>query len=133
MSPVITQILSIFFTFLGSIIVALISSGRFWDKIEKKSGIKDLNDRFDLKDAKDARRRILRFNDELLNNIRHSQEYFNDILDDIDTYEKYCKAHDEFKNNRTVMATENIRRVYQNCLIEHDFADNQQAGLNAGA
>ena len=73
------------------------------------------------KDAQGARRRILRFNDELLRDIEHSKEYFDDILEDIKTYEDYCQSHPKFENGKTVMADKNIRRCYENCMDKHSF------------
>lgn len=74
-----------------------------------------------VKDAQAARRRILRFNDELLRNLDHSKEYFDDILEDIKTYDDYCEEHRDFTNGKTVMATKNIRRCYENCMEKHTF------------
>lgn len=71
--------------------------------------------------AVDARIRILQFNDEMLVNQKHSKESFDQVLDDITYYEKYCLEHPEFKNNRTKMAVENIERCYRKCLEDHDF------------
>ena len=73
------------------------------------------------KDAQAARRRILRFNDELLMNIDHTKEYFDDILEDVRVYEEYCESHPRFKNGKTVMADKNIRRCYENCMDKHSF------------
>ena len=73
------------------------------------------------KDAQAARRRILRFNDELLRNVDHSKEYFDDILEDVRVYEEYCKSHPRFQNGKTVMADKNIRRCYENCMDKHSF------------
>lgn len=73
------------------------------------------------KDAQGARRRILRFNDELLRDIDHSKEYFDDILEDIKTYEDYCQSHPKFENGKTVMADKNIRRCYEKCQEKHSF------------
>lgn len=75
----------------------------------------------ELKAAKEARIRILRFCDELLNGIRHSQEMFGNVLDDITTYNNYCREHPEFENERTVQAEATIRRVYQKLQEEKDF------------
>ena len=75
----------------------------------------------DENEAKGARRRILRFSDELNQEIRHTKDYFDDVLADIDMYEKYCKDHPDFLNNRTLMAETNIKATYQQCLAEHDF------------
>lgn len=73
------------------------------------------------KDAQGARRRILRFNDELLRNMDHSKEYFDDILEDIKTYEDYCKSHPKFENGKTVMADRNIKRCYELCMEKQSF------------
>ena len=74
-----------------------------------------------LKEAQGARRRILRFNDELLRNIDHSKEYFDDILEDIKTYENYCHTHPAFENGKTVMADKNIKRCYELCMEKQSF------------
>lgn len=73
------------------------------------------------KEAVSARRRILRFNDEILRDVDHSKEYFDDILEDVKIYDDYCVEHPDFPNGKTVMATENIRRVYRICLEKHNF------------
>ena len=132
MDPMAIQLLGMLITGLVSVLVALISSNGFWNRIEKKSGVKDrfneiekgqktISDKIDMNEAKNSRRRILRFNDELLENQRHTKEYFDDILADCDVYEKYCAAHPEFPNNRTKLAEENIKRTYQKCQVDQDF------------
>lgn len=68
-----------------------------------------------------ARVRILQFNDEMLSDQLHSKESFDQVLDDITYYEKYCEEHPDFRNNRTKMAVQNIERCYQKCLVDHDF------------
>ena len=68
-----------------------------------------------------ARTHILRFNDELYNHIDHSKEYFDQTLEDIDTYENYCVTHPNFKNARTVFAEDNIKSVYKKLTEEHKF------------
>ena len=75
----------------------------------------------ELERARQARQRILRFNDEILFNKRHSKEHFDEILDDIDTYEAYCEAHEDYENNKAVLAISTIREVYKECLKDHDF------------
>ena len=86
-----------------------------------KTSIGDMRDGEAVKDAQAARRRILRFNDELLRDVEHSKEYFDDILTDVDIYERYCAEHPEFPNGKTVMATENIRSCYKQCQQKHSF------------
>ena len=62
--------------------------------------------------ARNKRYRILRFYDEMCEHRRHSESHFEDILDDIDDYEKYCEAHPEFRNNRGKVAMEHIKVTY---------------------
>ena len=71
--------------------------------------------------ALQARTHILRFADELYNGEKHSKEYFDDVLSDIDRYEKYCEHHPGFKNNKTVMSTKLIKETYAKLREEHKF------------
>ena len=82
---------------------------------------KNITETLERKDAEDARNHILRFGDEIKNKVRHSEEYFNQILDDITKYEQYCESHKDFKNARTVATVQIINEVYQKCLKEKDF------------
>ena len=75
----------------------------------------------ELERARQARQRILRFNDEILFNKRHSKEHFDEVLEDIDTYEAYCETHEDYENNKAVLAISTIREVYKECLKDHDF------------
>lgn len=68
------------------------------------------------------RTRILQFNNELIREIPHTREEFIEILQEIDAYEAYCKAHPEYPNSRAVHAIANIGRVYDDRLKKHDFA-----------
>ena len=61
----------------------------------------------ELEHMRRARQRILRFSDE--------------ILEEIDVYEKYCHEHIEYENNRADLAIATIREVYKKCLRDHDF------------
>lgn len=62
--------------------------------------------------ARNQRYRILRFFDEMCENRKHSESHFEDILDDIDCYEKYCDSHPEFRNGRGRMAMDRIKTAY---------------------
>lgn len=65
---------------------------------------------------------ILRFNRELLQgSIPHTMEDFVEILSEIDFYERYCKEHDEYENNRAVLAINNIKRAYAEALENNSF------------
>ena len=120
---------------LITIIVAVFGSTGFWQWLmsifnrDLKKSIDDLQNQLKIlkageekREVENARRRILRFNDEILNGLKHSKEYFDDVLhNDITTYEKYCTDHPEFKNSVATMAIENIERVYKNCLEKNSF------------
>lgn len=89
------------------------------DKVENR-----LDEHIRMDDERNAdlhRARILQFNTELLRSIRHTEEDFNEILYNIDCYEKYCAEHPEYQNNRAVHAIKNIERVYDECMENQDF------------
>lgn len=68
-----------------------------------------------------SRVRILRFGDEVSRGLKHSEENFEQVLSDIDQYEKYCRSHPEFENNKTVVTTKLIKDTYEKRLKNHDF------------
>lgn len=104
-------------------------------KTELKAAIKESND--DIEDVKktlanhirededdkqrQARIRILRFYDEICEGKKHSENHFEDILDDIDAYENYCDSHPNFKNSRGKTAIEYIKVVYQKVKTDNTF------------
>ena len=75
----------------------------------------------DKRDADSHRVKILQFNNELLRSIDHTKEEFIEVLAEIDAYERFCKDHPDYPNNRAVMAIENIRENYKERLKKHDF------------
>lgn len=85
---------------------------------------KRLDEHICIDDAREAdrhRERILKFNNEIKQGLRHTEEEFIDVLAAIDFYEAYCQSHDEYKNSRAVHAIANIERVYNDCLKENNF------------
>ena len=85
---------------------------------------KRLDEHIDTDDKRDAdghRVKILQFNNELLRSIDHTKEEFIEILAEIDAYERFCKDHEDYPNNRAVLAIENIRENYKERLKKHDF------------
>jgi len=116
--------------------VTLVTASAVWDfvkfLISRKDGkdtelhgikkaIEVLSDKVDRNQAILARTHILRFDDELINGIEHSKEYFSQQMQDIDTYEAYCKAHPEFKNNYAVIASEHIKKTYAELLEKGEW------------
>lgn len=70
-----------------------------------------------------CRARILRFSDELRRGISHSEESFNNILEDIDNYISYCTQHESvYINSKANAAIRNIKTTHDRCVRgELDF------------
>lgn len=88
---------------------------------ELKKDLDEFKKESELERVRQARQRILRFNDEILFERRHSKEHFDEILDDITIYERYCREHKEYENNKAILAISTIKEVYQECMDTHDF------------
>ena len=100
-----------------------------------KKGIKDLkSDLDDLREDYDKLRedtekrniihvrvRILRFGEEVKNGVDHSKESYDQALEDIDTYEKYCASHPKFVNNKTARTKKLIIASYDKHMENGDF------------
>lgn len=86
-----------------------------FDSIEKKV------DKLEESAVINCRVRILQFGDEIRRGVRHSQESFNQVLSDIDDYDRYCDDHPDFKNNKTIAAKQRVLDVYDSCLSNNDF------------
>mgnify|MGYP001512661545 CR=1 FL=1 len=73
------------------------------------------------RDAISCRSRILHFGDETIHGVRHTKEHFDQILRDITSYERYCDDHPHFENNTTVLTSQRIKDIYEDCLAKADF------------
>lgn len=105
------------FAWIGRLI-----NGELIKKVEEvQAETKDLRRVCDERDATLKRTHIFHFNDEILHEIRHTKEHFDQILDDITDYETFCDTHPDYKNDKAVCTIENIRRVYNKCMEESDF------------
>ena len=78
--------------------------------------------------ARSQRYRILRFYDEMCEHKNHSESHFEDILDDIDKYEIYCKDHPDFKNNRGEAAMAYIKQTYAKVKAAGGFLTHTNKG-----
>ena len=97
-------------------------NGEVLDQVaDLKKDLDEFKKETELERVRQARQRILRFNDEILFEKRHSKEHFDEILDDITLYERYCREHKEYENNKAVLAISTIKEVYQDCMDTHDF------------
>ena len=95
-----------------------------WSVIAKELGkalTVDVLDKLDENSASTCRYRLIRFDDELRHNVKHTQEHFDQILDDITTYERYCKEHPNYPNSKAILAIENIKSTYIKCREENSF------------
>lgn len=88
---------------------------------EIKGKMEERNAKEDEAAAVAARRRILRFADELRHKQKHSEEFFNDIFRDIKAYKNYCENHPGFQNDRAVSAIEIITETHKKCMQEDSF------------
>lgn len=89
------------------------------DELGKK--IDDVDAKGEERGAVEARVRILRFMDEILDDKRHSKDSYDQCMSDITSYERYCESHPHFKNNQTQTTVEYIKRNYQERLEKKDF------------
>ena len=81
--------------------------------------VEKIENSLDERDAVLARTHILRFSDELYNGVKHSQEYFQQQLDDIETYNQFCERTPRFANGRTKAAAKYIQDEYDRLFKEH--------------
>lgn len=77
-----------------------------------------------------ARVRILRFGDELLNNVPHSKDSFDQAMMDVDVYTRYCKNNPDFQNGIAGSMAEYIREQYNANLRNHGFANPKEGKKN---
>ena len=99
-------------------------NGSVIDKVEKLSNdVKALRTECEERDATACRTRILRFGDEILHDVRHSKEHFDQILLDITYYENYCGTHPHFRKNVAVATIKRINHVYARCMRDNDFLE----------
>lgn len=97
-------------------------NGEVVEKVDNLStDIRNLRDECEEREATACRTRILRFGDEILHDVRHSKEHFDQILIDITAYENYCASHPDFRNNVAVATIKRINQVYARCIRDNDF------------
>lgn len=89
--------------------------------IEIKEEAREHNEQNLEERAKNNRSKILRFDDELRIGIKHSYEYFEDILRTVHEYEDYCDNHPKFKNRQAESAINHIQSAYDEAHEENSF------------
>ena len=123
-----TTLITSGFIFAGTVVTAVISylsnktSKSTADKIDAVEAKLDAHIKDDeWATAKQCRVRILRFDDEIYSGIEHSENHYEEILDDIDFYERFCKSHPEYVNNKGQMAMAHIKAEYKRRKANNNF------------
>lgn len=103
-------------------IIGRLINGELIKKVDDMNHeLKDLRNVCDERDATLRRTHILHFNDEILHEIKHTKEHFDQILEDITDYNNYCDEHPKYENDKAVFAIDNIKRTYQRCMDNNSF------------
>lgn len=100
-------------SWIGGLIGRLLGIRAVSDKVDA------IDKKVDENQATTIRVRILRYEDEVQNNIIHSKDSWNQVMDDISRYEMYTETHPEFKNNITVASINHLKKKYGELLEEH--------------
>lgn len=98
---------------------------KLYDKIDR------LEQSFEYEMAKQARTRILRFNNELMCGQNYTKEYFDDMIENsIDVYEAYYEdpSHKNLKNGIAKSAIKNIKRIYDLKIQTNSFLQYPKEG-----
>ena len=124
------EVLKLIFEFLGPVLVAAITiipsirsnRKKTDEKIDELSRQLANHIKEDEQNSiRQARTRILRFYDEECEKRRHSQNHWEDIIDDVDTYENYVAENPDFKNNRGEAAMSYIKESYRDKKESGEF------------
>ena len=59
--------------------------------------------------------------DECRHKEKHSEEFFDDVLEDITEYERYCIDHPAYKNEKAKQGIKIIQMAYQHCVQTGEF------------
>ena len=89
------------------------------NNVEEK--ITDVKKEVTASDAKVARYRILRFEDEVRHGTLHTKEHYDQIIDDINTYEAFSKDNKWFRNNQAYWAIDTIKQKYAEHNKDNSF------------
>lgn len=67
------------------------------------------------------RSQILRRADYIMDGQKFSRETWDDTIETIDNYERYCKHHDDYQNGKAKAAIEFMRETYKEVMKNNDF------------
>ena len=97
------------------------STTQFLIELGLSDKIVGIESRMDKENADNARRNILSFDDELRRGMEHSEESFNQVLQDIKYYRNFCRTHADYENDKATSAITHIRETYQRVKNENKF------------
>lgn len=97
-------------SWIGGVIGKLLGIETVSDKVDA------LEQKVDENQATTIRVRILRFEDEVQNNVEHSKDSWDQAMDDISRYEEYTEEHPKFKNNITEASINHLKKKYDELL-----------------
>ena len=67
------------------------------------------------------RQKILDFDAEACRGLKHTEEQYNQIIENVDFYEAYCETHKDYKNNKAITAISNIKDRYKQDKLNNNF------------
>lgn len=79
----------------------------------------DLEERVTNRDVKDMRQAVLDYAKECRAGVEHTDEDWQQVLDIMEEYESFCRAHPDIKNGRVKENTRYLRSLYQRLSEEH--------------
>lgn len=117
---------------IATIAAAVLGSGIIQFLIQrndgKKKALDQISDKLDKHIAKDermdiihARVRILAFADDVRRGVERSKGSWDQAMEDIDVYSRYCDEHQDFRNGIATACEKLIVSEYEKHLINNDF------------
>ena len=95
-------------------------------QVETRKKLDDHIEESEERKADNYKSRVLRFNNELVRGLGHTEEDYNEILDIIWKYENYCKTHENYQNNKMPHAIKNVERMYDEMLKTNGFLKTEE-------
>lgn len=86
-----------------------------------KTKMQKISEQIEYDKADQSRNKILQYGDQIRRKVRHSEQAYNQILQDIDNYLEYCSKHPAYQNNKAKDSIKLIRQTYHKCKLENDF------------
>lgn len=91
------------------------------DRAQRQIERRQDQDAANLLAAELAREEIIKASDECYNGIKHSREFFLQVLRKIDIYEDYTADHPRYQNSQAVTAIARIKEIYADLDKKHGF------------